>query len=156
MEITFSNEITGDKQVVFKRSFWTGKNEITFDGVRLRKSGKNQFQKGNGEEAEFIIVQGNEIKGIDLIFGEGTVTVLRKLNALEWILAMIPLVMVIIGGAVGGALGGLGTATLLLILRKVNNVFLKILFALLISALVFILWFIIALSILQSIPNPYY
>lgn len=151
MRVIVCNEKTHDKEVVFKKNFWSGKLQLYYDGKPMSKIRRNRYTYEENGESNEVTVYGNEFKGIYLLFPQGGVTILRSLNSLEIILSVIPLILVFFGGAVGGAIGGLAAAILLLVMRKFKNPVPKIVLSILVSGVAIVLWYIIASVILEMI-----
>jgi hypothetical protein len=57
---------------------------------------------------------------------EEDIVLVRKLNVIEWILIVLPLFLVLIGGALGGALGALAACCIAMLVRTIKNIVLKI------------------------------
>lgn len=157
MKYTVSNELTNNKELEFERSVWTGRTALKLNGRPFTKIGKNLFNISIDEEKSLdVFVKGNEITGLELQMKGKTVTLLRKLNIFEIILTFIPIYLVFIGGAIGGACCGLAIATNALLVRKVNNIFVKILLTLGIAALATVIWYVVVVSFFEPVEYIYY
>lgn len=132
------------RKVEYEESFWTGKKRIIIDNIVLNKISKKEYMCNDTK----YILSGSYLFGAKLESLDEDIILVRKLNVLEWILVVLPLVLVFIGGAIGGALGVASAITIATIVRKVNNVILKILVSLAITAVSIGLWWFIAILLL--------
>ena len=139
------------RTIDFSRNIWTGRMTLSINSKPMEKIKRNvfAFYDDKGKRTE-VVVKGNELIGIQLIMTFEEITVLRKLNALEMILSIIPLFLIFVGGAVGGLFGALGAFTNAMLCRNIKNVFLKIVFALCITIIVTAIWLVIAVFIFQT------
>lgn len=150
MKVTVCDEVTNNKKVEFEKNIWSGKTLLKYDGVTMHKKSRNKYSFIDSDnEQQLVLVNGNEITGISLQFNNGSIQILRKLSFFEIILALIPLYLVIIGGAIGGALGGLSAVCIGGLCRMFNNIFLKILIAVSITGIATGIWYIVAKFILE-------
>lgn len=130
MKITVCDEKTGGLTLDYEENIWTGRRTLTYNGEKLvRKNNKSFLLPASQErgEAEFRVT-GNAFAGVTVaseIFS-GVVTVRRKLSALEYILAVLPLIPSVFFGAVGGAIGGLFMALSLCCMTRIETLWLKI------------------------------
>lgn len=127
-------------EIVYEESFWSGKKIITIDGQELQKVSKNKFLF-NGKE---VLVKGSVAFGAKLCFENETIELTKKPTWYEITLAILPLLFLIIwgnvpelclifpvvGGALGGALGAVAGIVYLLLVKKMKNPAIKILFGL--------------------------
>lgn len=152
MKYSVCCEETNNKMIIIERSVWTGKSNLYVNNTKLTSIGKNVFlhRENDDTEVEYIL-KGNEFSGIVLYINNQPITVLRKLNALELILTLIPIVLLGIGGAIGGALAGLGMVVIALSVRKFDKVITKILFSIVIYLIISITWYILASAVLGII-----
>ena len=110
MQITHSHPTYG--LITYDESFWTGKKTILFDGIPLVKKNKTTFEVPATETtpALTVIVSGNYISGLKLTIGEEVVTLSEKPRWYDYVLGILPGVMLylfIIQGAIGGGLAGM-------------------------------------------------
>ena len=89
---------------------------------------KPRGKENYGEEVEFTL-KGNEILGMQLYFNNRSITILRKLNAFEIVLSVLPLALAVIGGLIGGICAVAGMEVIISFCRKFENVFTKLLFS---------------------------
>jgi hypothetical protein len=140
----------GESTIDFSRNIWTGRTMISIDGKPMEKIKRNVFvfTDSEGKRTE-VVIKGNELTGIQMSMPYETITVLRKLNALEIILTVIPFFLVFIGGAIGGVLGALAAFTNAMLCRSIKNVLIKIVFALFVTAIATVLWLTIGSFLLE-------
>jgi len=76
-----------------------------------------------------------------------TYVLVRSLTVVEFLLSFLPCILVFFGGAIGGAIGALAGIITSTVVRKINNVFLKILASVGIASLAFLIWFVIVVIV---------
>lgn len=147
---------------VYTENFWTGKRELTFNGVALQKENKKTFIVNcNDGMIRRIKVKGNFLSGVTLLTEWGNI-VMTKNKWYEWILIFLPLIGVF-GGVLGGAIGGGLSAVCCLagcvfnatILRGELSLPLKILFCILIVIAANLLWFLIYVMIVGGLSKVF-
>jgi len=136
-----------DKEIVYDENIWSGKKEITINGETLEKAGKKTYVLGRTS----YNIKGSYLTGVELTNDTESYVLVRKLTVLEYILCFLPLIMVFFGGAIGGALGAVAGISNSVVVRKIDNILLKILVSLGIAVLAFIAWFVIATTIFTAI-----
>lgn len=134
------------KEIEYEESFWTGKRKITIDGVLLETVDKKSFNYNQNTYK----VKGNILFGVKLI-GENEIIIVPKLKVWEYILIMLPLILVFIGGATGAIIGMLFAIVIATKLRKAKNIIIKILFSLAMTGLAYLVWYIFAITILVAL-----
>ena len=127
-------------QIEYSENIWTGKRDISINGVKLIKDKKNMYIYDTGENKISVSVQGSMFAGIQLTIGKDIIEIEKKSAWYETAcsIAIFVLVLVwgnnaylcsivpIIGGAIGGAISG-GMAILnLRAMKSVKNVALKL------------------------------
>lgn len=132
--------------IEYEEGFWTGNKIIVIDGQVLQKTNKKVFVYN---ETPYTI-KGNFFTGVKLT-GINEIVIVPKLKVWEYILAVLPLFLVLVGGAIGGVLGALGAIGIASGMRKFQNVFVKILFALGVTAIVALAWYLTAYVLLASL-----
>ena len=143
-----TNSVTfGDKKISYYEDFWTGKKTIIINGQILKKVDKKTYKY----EDEYCLVKGNYFTGVELTIGVQRVTVVRKLTVFETILCFLPLLMVILGGAVGGICGGMACAFNAAFIRKNDKVILQILCSLASTIVAFVVYSIISILLIGLI-----
>jgi hypothetical protein len=132
------------RKIEYDESFWLGKKNISVDGTTLEKPSKKTFLL---DEKEYK-VKGNFLTGVKLE-GENEITVVPALKTWEYILALLPFILVFIGGALGGLIGAVAAIILAGFMRKSQNAIIKVLASLGISVLAFLIWFYLASAVLS-------
>ena len=127
-------------QIEYNENIWTGKRDISINGVKLIKDKKNTYIYDTGENKISVSVQGSIFAGIQLVVGKDIIEIEKKSAWYETAcsIAIFVLVLIwgnnaylcsivpIIGGAVGGAISG-GMAILnLRAMKSVKNVTVKL------------------------------
>jgi hypothetical protein len=146
------NEETNNKEIVLERT--ASKTNLYVDNKKAISLGKNRFlhKENDGEEVEFTL-KGNEILGMQLYFNDRSITILRKLNAFEIVLSVLPLALAVIGGLIGGICGGLGMVVIISFCRKFENVFTKLLLSIAVYLIVTGLWYVLATLLLPLLDS---
>ena len=127
-------------QIEYNENIWTGKRDISINGVKLIKDKKNTYIYDTGENKISVSVQGSIFAGIQLVVGKDIIEIEKKSAWYETAcsIAIFVLVLIwgnntylcsivpIIGGAIGGAISG-GMAILnLRAMKSVKNVAVKL------------------------------
>ena len=127
-------------QIEYNENIWTGKRDISINGVKLIKDKKNTYIYDTGENKISVSVQGSVFAGIQLVVGKDIIEIEKKSAWYETAcsIAIFVLVLIwgnntylcsivpIIGGAIGGAISG-GMAILnLRAMKSVKNVAVKL------------------------------
>lgn len=144
----------------YTENIWTGKKELTFNGVSLQKFDKKTFiVNGNDSTMRMIKVKGNFLTGVTLIAEWGNI-VMAKNKWYDWLLIFLPvfgLFVGIFGGAIGGGLSGLfgvlGCYFNANVLRSRLSLPLKILVCILIFVAANAAWILIYALIVGGISN---
>ena len=146
-------------EIVYEESAWTGRKSLTINGQRLTKSGRNIYQIPGGET---VTLKGSFLLGTKLTIGTETVNLTQSIKWYEYALSIIPFILVlvwgnsvalcsivpVVGGAIGGAIGGAAVVLNLLLIKKVKNIAFKVLIAVGVTGLCFLVCYLIALAIL--------
>lgn len=149
-------------QIDFQESAWTGRKTLLQNGKECAKLGKNKFVLENGETAE---VTGNFLRGAALYIHGKQHQLTPAAKWYEYVLAVLPLlfnliwgnvvalfeIFPVVGGAIGGAIGGVGFVLSLLLMRKTNQWWAKILIGLVIFAACVMISYGIALLFLSAV-----
>lgn len=148
MKTSITHPIYG--QITYEENFWHGRKTIVINGIPLQKVKKNEYVLNNGETSVPVTLVGSFFAGATLMIQGEEIRLIAKPTVLDWILALLPAVLVvvwgnsiklcsiipIIGGAIGGAIGGFGTAFAMLKMRN-KNIGLKLLISLATTVITF-------------------
>ena len=151
--------------IEYNENFWTGKKEIYVDGRLLKKQTKDKYVYRTDEEELVVRIKGNYLSGVTLTIIDTYVEIIPKTTPVEYILAILPLIFVIVwgnspylcsifpvvGGAIGGGIAGLIGAVGILFMKKTKSVIEKILVGLVALAVAVLTCFIVAVSILSAL-----
>lgn len=146
-------------EIIYEESAWTGKKSIYINGQKLEKVGRNIYQIPGGET---VTLKGSFFVGTKAVIGAETVTLTQSYKWYEYVLSVIPFLLVIIwgnsvalcsivpivGGAIGGGISALFVVLNLLMIKKVNNIAFKVLIPLVVTGVCFLACYLIALAIL--------
>lgn len=152
-------------EIVYEENVWSGKKNITINTTPLRQIKKNTYRLPWGATEVPVVVKGSFLTGVDLQVQQERITVIQKTTWYDWLLSMLPFALMIVwgnnvqlcsiipvvGGAIGGALGGLGIVITRLLSAE-KTIFSKVLIALLVTVVTFLvgagLGLVIVLSLL--------
>lgn len=163
MKRTVDQEQLG--KVVYEESAWTGKKNITINGVSLVNVGKNAFTYATSDGNKNVNVKGSMLTGVTLDIDGKSYVIIEKTSALEWVIAFIPFFIIlvwgnsaalcsivpVVGGAVGGGISG-GMSVLTLCQMKLKDkLSSKLIVSLLCGLLTFAICFVLAELILSAI-----
>lgn len=76
MKVSVQNETFG--VLTLDESFWTGKKNLSVNGVALQKSGKNVFEYEQDGQKYTVILKGNFLTGATLWIGDQTIRMPEK------------------------------------------------------------------------------
>lgn len=119
MEKTVMHPVYG--KITYDENIWSGKKTLSINGVTLSKINKNIFSWTNGMANLSVVLKGNAMTGASIVIGGETIELYSKPSVLDWILSMLPFVLVmvwgnsralceivpVVGGAIGGAISGM-------------------------------------------------
>ncbi len=118
---------TDNKNLVIEHNALTGKINISYDGVHLDKQAKKQYSAEVDGKIVTALVEGNEVSGLFVVIFGNRIQLVQPMAWYEWLVAALIVAPCICFGAVGGVLGVLSSALCVVVMRKINNVALKIL-----------------------------
>ena len=158
MENTVQHEKLGT--ITYEESFWTGRKSLSLNGNKLNQVSKNVFQTPDGTT---ITLKGNFLLGTKATVGTETIVLSPALKWYEIVLSIVPFIFIvvwgnvvtlckiipIIGGALGGAFCGLFIVLNLFFIKKVKNIFIKILITIGCFGLCFLICFLLGLAFLS-------
>lgn len=141
MKITTTHK---DKEITYEESMWTGKKNITINGVNCTPIDKKTFKYNDTT----FKVTGSFLSGAKIQLDNEPITLVEKPSALEITLSMIVLIFFLVwgnsttlvniiplaGGAIGGAIGGGGFVVNLAIIKEQETTRMKFLMTLAILA----------------------
>ena len=163
MKVIVENEKYGT--IEYNESFWTGKKTIYVGGKLLTKKDKNKYAYSSEEGEVSVKVNGNSFTGLDLIIMDKRVEILPKTTVLEYILALIPFIVVliwgnsvylcsilpIVGGAIGGGISGAATVIGMMFMKRNKNFLIKILISMITLAITMLICFGIAVFVFNAL-----
>lgn len=146
MKETIQHEKYGE--ILYDENFWTGRKELSINGVQLKRISRKEFQMDNGTKAT---VKGSFLFGAKLAVENDTIQLTPTIKWYEITLCILPFLLVMIWGnvpalceiipVVGGAIGGFISALLsfvgLFFMRSVKPIWAKLLIALATLAVTF-------------------
>ena len=146
----------------FEESAWTGRKTLLQNGKECAKLGKNKFVLENGETAEGT---GNFLRGAALYIHGKQHQLTPAAKWYEYMLAALPLlfnliwgnvvalfeIFPVVGGAIGGAIGGVCLVLSLVLMRKTNKWWAKILIGLAAFAVSVLISYGVALLFLSAV-----
>ena len=160
MITTIQHEVYGP--ITYKENAWTGKKEITINGISLAKQKKNVYRYDNGENALSVTVQGNFLIGVKLVIANETIALTKAAAWYEIACSVAIFVLVlawgnnaylcsifpIIGGAIGGFVSGLMAMLNLWAMKSIKKVGVKLAVALLMLIATVMICFVLAVAFL--------
>ncbi len=128
-------------EIVYEESFWTGKKKIYINGKMLEKTGKTSYLLP-GEEMKTVYVNGNIMTGVSVIVDGRRIQVISKPLWYETAIAILifafnivwgnsvqaNMILPLVGGAIGGLISGAIAMTALLVMKKTDKVWQKLLY----------------------------
>ena len=149
-------------EIIYNENAWTGKKELSISNKVLEKVDRSTFKMEDGKEVK---LSGNYFSGVKLNIDSDTIVLSQGLKWYEYVLSFLPFILILIWGnsvalceivpIVGGFVGGLISAVFsflnLIILKKLKNIWLKVLVSVATLGLTFLVCFLIALAILGAV-----
>lgn len=108
----------------YTENIWTGKKELTLNGVALEKRNREVFAVNRDGAEELITVKGNFLMGVTLVEGDGKNIVLVQNKWYEWVLIVLPLLGIGVG-LFGGAIGSVLSVLFCLLCAGINATILR-------------------------------
>lgn len=123
-------------EIIYNESFWTGKKELTVNGVCAQRISKKEYAINEKK----IILKGNYLTGISLSVEDENIQLSSQPKWYELVLALLPFLFLIIwgnnatlcaifpviGGALGGAFGGIATIVSMFFMKKQKSLPIKL------------------------------
>lgn len=149
-------------EVIYNENAWTGKKDLSISNKALEKVDRSTFKMEDGKEVK---LSGNYFSGVKLNIDSDTIVLSQGLKWYEYVLSSLPFILILIWGnsvalceivpIVGGFVGGLISAVFsflnLIILKRLKNIWLKVLISVVTLGLTFLVCFLIALAILGAV-----
>jgi hypothetical protein len=128
-------------------------------GVASRRKSEELIEQGK------VKVNGNTFSGLELMIMGNRVEIIPKTSVLEYILAVIPFIVVLIwgnsvylcsifpvvGGAIGGAISGAASVIGMMFMKRNKNFLVKILISLVTLAITMLICFGIAVLLVNAL-----
>ncbi len=157
-------EIENIGTVRYEESVWAGKKTLFVDDVKLTKKSKTTFEYVKDEVVTQFSLEGNILKGVNLVVNGAKYEILQKTAWYEYIVAFIGTVFVLIwgnvpalceifpvvGGAIGGLIGALGAILGIYMMRVSRKPVIRLLIGLAGSILAVLICFLIGLAIVSA------
>ncbi len=152
----------GYGQIEYQEDFWTGRRELTFNGVALTRKKRNLFVLNTESGALDCRVKGSFLTGVTLHVDEDVIPITPPCKWYEVACSVSIFVLILIwgnvpalgqivpvvGGAIGGAISGLTGCLCLFLMRNTKNVVHKLLIWLGLFVGTFLICFLIGFAIL--------
>lgn len=148
MKHTFTLPEFPNSTFEMETSIWTGKPTLAMDGELISRSGEKgrpfliptdseEHVKAYPKPSYLDMVPALEIDGIRH-------NIVDKLKWYEYVLCLVPLLLVFIGGGLGGAIGGVGAVSNLQIMRTDGSNATKYLKVIAVSMAAYLVYFVAA------------
>ena len=139
MKTTVCSESFGE--IIYEENAWTGKKDLSINGVQLNKTSKKTFEYNNGESVTTVTLKGSVMSGVTATIGDETVKIVTAPKWYEIALSVFIFAFVlvwgnsvalcsifpIVGGAIGGAISGALAVVNLMVVKNIKNIGGKIL-----------------------------
>ena len=139
MKTTVCSESFGE--IIYEENAWTGKKDLSINGVQLNKTSKKTFEYNNGESVTTVTLKGSVMSGVTATIGDETVKIVTAPQWYEIALSVFIFAFVlvwgnsvalcsifpIVGGAIGGAISGALAVVNLMVVKNIKNIGGKIL-----------------------------
>ena len=158
-----SKEIENVGTVRYEESAWTGKKTLFLDEVKLTKISKTKFEYVKDETVTQFFIDGNFLKGVNLIVNGVKYELIQKIAWYEYIVAFIGFLFIlvwgnvpalckifpVVGGAIGGFFGALGAVLGICMMRVSRKPVIRLLIGLAGSVFAVLICFLIGLAIVS-------
>lgn len=158
-------EIENIGTVCYEESVWTGKKSLSINGVNANKLSKTNFEYVKDETVMRFTLEGNMLRGVNLVVNGAKYEMLQKTAWYEYIVSFIGLAFILIwgnvpalceifpvvGGAIGGLFGALGAVLGIYMMRVSNKPVIRLLIGLAGSAIAVLICFLIGYAIVSAV-----
>ena len=148
-------------EIVYEESFWTGRKKLSINGEPLVKKSRTEFETQDGKN---VTLKGNILTGTKAEIDGSTIEIVPATKWYEYVLSFVSLVFVLIWGnvtalclifpIVGGALGGFISALFsvlnLILIKKTDKLWLKLVISLASFVIAILICYLLALAILAA------
>ncbi|MBE6639330.1 MAG: hypothetical protein E7616_07780 [Ruminococcaceae bacterium] len=163
MKETVQHEKIG--QIVYEESFWSGKKELTIDGVKLVKQQKNTFVWNCGGQNKLVYVKGSFATSAKLYVDDTVVELTPSAKWYELVCSILIFVLImvwgnsvtlcsilpVVGGAIGGGISGAMAFLNLIMMKAQKKVGVKLGIWVAMLAATFITCFLVAIALLLAL-----
>ncbi len=160
-----SKEIENIGTVCYEESVWTGTKTLFLDGVKLTKLSKTTFEYAKDETVIQFSLDGNFLRGVNLVVNEEKYELIQKTAWYEYIVSFIGLVFIlvwgnvpalckifpVVGGAIGGLIGALGAILGINMMRVSKKPVIRLLIGFAGSVFAVLICFLIGLAIVSAV-----
>ncbi|MNE68994.1 hypothetical protein D3C76_791200 [compost metagenome] len=121
-----------------------GKFNVFWNGIQIQKTDAKYVVNMNNEPKS-LDVSRHKFTGAPIVLLDGQeIEIANKLKAYEWVISMLPLLLIAIGGALGGLLGALGFSINVLLFRSKLPTVAKIILSIIVLGVTVIVHFVVA------------
>ncbi len=146
-------------QIIYDENFWTGKKELTVNGVKLAKQQKNTFVFEHDGQSKIVDIKGGFATSAKLYIGDKVVELTPPLKWYEIVCSAVLFAIIVawgnsvalcsivpvIGGAFGGGITGAMAFLCLILMKNQNKLWAKLLVWLGMLAATFVVCFLAAI-----------
>ncbi|SDF51427.1 hypothetical protein SAMN04488542_11219 [Fontibacillus panacisegetis] len=121
-----------------------GKINVFWNGLKIQKS-DGRYPVNMNNESKSLDISRHKFTGSPIVLLDGQeIEIAKKLKAYEWVISMLPLLLIFIGGALGGLLGALGFSVNVLLFRSKLPTAVKVILSILVLGVTVITHFVVA------------
>lgn len=127
-------------EIVCKVNYWTGKTEVSINGIKLIRQKKNDYLYNGTEGPQTVVVRADLFVGVIVTIANEQIRLAKPATWYEMACSLSIMVVLIlwgntpslyrilpmVGGAVGGALGGMMTVVCAITMMRVKNIAAKL------------------------------
>lgn len=92
------------------KSMWTGRTKVFINGSELSRQEQGKYYEimSNDGTVRKLKIKGASFDGVPKVYiDDREIQMARKLSTLEYIVSAIPMILLIVGGALGGVFGAI-------------------------------------------------